>query len=141
MICSKRRFCASEKRLHLADVGGLAVDELLGQIFNLAVMVCPLVHIFDAFDHTAGIAQNHHVRDFGVGIAVAQFHSCHHVRHEPLARLKFRQFPATLGCQGVCLTFDGIVFLQLGSQCLPQAGTHGGIQNASYAHLTHLCGF
>ena len=71
MICSKRRVCASEKGLHLADVGGFAVDELLGQVFNLAVMISPLVHIFNALDHTTGIAQNHHICDFGVGIAIA----------------------------------------------------------------------
>ena len=71
MICSKRKFCASEKGLHLTDVGGFAIDELLGQVFNLAVMISPLVHIFDALDHTPCVAQNHHICDFGVGIAVA----------------------------------------------------------------------
>ena len=71
MICSKRKFCASEKGLHLTDVGGFAVDKFLGQIFNLAVMVRPLVHIFKSLDHAPGVAQNHHVCDFGIGIAVA----------------------------------------------------------------------
>ena len=66
MICSKREFGVSEKGLHLTDVGGLAVDELLGQIFDLAVVIGPLMHIFNTLDHAPGIAQDHHVCDFGV---------------------------------------------------------------------------
>lgn len=141
MICSKRGFCASQKGLHLTDVGGFAVDELLSQIFNLAVMVRPLVHIFNAFDHAPGVAQNHHICDLGVGIPIAQLHSCHHIRHQPFAWLKLRQIPSPLGSQGMGLTFNGIVFLQLGFQGFPQAGPHGGIQNASDANLPHLCCF
>ena len=138
MICSKRGLCASEKGLHLADIGGFAVDELLGQVLDLAVMVCPLVHIFNAFDHTSCIAQDHHVCDLGIGIAVAQLHPGHHVRHQPFARLEFRQIPSPLGSQCVGLTFDGIVLLKLGFQSFSQAGPHGGIQNTSDANLTHL---
>ena len=138
MICSKRKFGASEKGLHLADIGCFAIDELLGQVFNLAVMISPLMHIFDTLDHTTCVAQNHHIRDFGVGIAVAQFHTGHHVCHQPFARLQFRQVPTPLRGQSVGLAFDGIVFLQLGFQSLPQAGPHGIIQNAPDAHLAHL---
>ena len=141
MICSKRRMGASEKRLHLTDVGGFAVDQLLGQVFDLAVMVSPLVHIFNALDHTAGVAQNHHIRDFGIGIAVAELHTGHHIRHQPFAGLKFRQLPASLGSQCMGLTFDGVILLELGFQRFPQAGPHGSIQNAPDAHLAHLCGF
>ena len=123
MICSKRGVGASQKGLHLADVGRFAVNELLCQIFNLAVMVRPLVHVFNTLDHAPGIAQNHHIR------------------HQPFARLKFRQIPSSLGSQGMGLTFDGIIFLQLGFQGFAQAGPHGGIQNTSDANLPHLCGF
>ena len=39
------------------------------------------------------------------------------------------------------LGFDGIVLLKLGFQSLSKTWTHGSIQNASDANLTHLCGF
>ena len=71
MICSKRKSGASEEGLHLADVCCFAVDQFLGQIFDLAVMVGPLVHILQTLYHAAGIAQNHHVCDFGIGMTVA----------------------------------------------------------------------
>ena len=141
MICSKREVCASQEGLHLTDVGGFAIDELLGQIFDLAVMVCPLVHIPNTLDHAPGIAQNHHIRHFGIGIAVTELHTGHHVRHQPFARLQFRQFPTSLRCQGMGLTFDGIIFLKLGFQRFPEAGPQVGIQKAPDTNLAHLCGF
>ena len=71
MICSKRVICASEEGLHLADVGHFRVDEFLGQVLDLAVMLAPVMHILQPLDHATGIAQNHHVCDFGIGMAVA----------------------------------------------------------------------
>ena len=141
MICSKRKSGASEEGLHLADVCCFAVDQLLGQIFDLAVMVGPLVHILQPLYHAAGIAKNHHVRNFGVGISIAELHSGHHVGHQSLSGLQFRQFPASLGSQSVGLAFNGIVLLELGFQRFPQAGSHGGIENAPDPYLPHLRGF
>ena len=89
MICSKRKFGASEEGLHLTNVGGFTINELLGKVLDLAIMVSPLVHIFNAFDHAPGIAQNHHVRNFRVGIAVAQLHPGHHVCHQPFPWVQF----------------------------------------------------
>ena len=138
MICSKRMVCASEERFHLADVGGFGVDELLGQIFDLAVIFFPMVHILQPLDHTSCVTQNHHVCNFGVRMAVAQLHPGCHIGHEPDTGIQFRQFPAPLGGQRMGLTFNGIELFQLRLQGLLEAGAHDFILNTADAHLTHL---
>ena len=138
MICSKKAFCASEEWLHLPDVGHLGIDELLGQIFDLGVMLLPMVHVFQTFHHAPGIANDHHVRNFGVGASVAQLHAAHHVRHNSCGLAQFWQFPAMVGGQGMGLAFDSIVLLKLGFQGFLQVRFYGCIHNTADAHLAHL---
>ena len=131
----------SKEPLHLADIGGLAVQQFLGQGPEQIVLAVELVQIFQTLDHATGISLNHHAGDFGIGVAAGEPHPCHHVRHGPDHGVQFRYLPASGGGDAVGLGFNGIIFLELGFQGLAQGGAHIGVQHTADANLTHLGSF
>ena len=69
----------SEKWLHLADVGSLAVQQFLGQNPDRNILAGVLMDVFQSFDDASGIALNHHAGDFAVGIFSCESGTRHHV--------------------------------------------------------------
>lgn len=131
----------SQISLHLADIGGLAVQQLLAQCVDLLVLLTELMEGFQTLDHAPGVALNHHVGNFGVGVPAAQLHPGHEIRPDPYGGVKLVHVPAPLGGDGMGFGFDGIVFPKLGFQRFPQPGTHTGVQHTANADLPHLGGF
>ena len=127
--------------LHGLDVVLLGHQELLGKLGDLLVAVFAPPGVFQHQDHTPGVALDHHTRDLGIPIAVLQLCSGHHIRHDPNSGLEFRQFPASLGRNGVGFAFNGVILTKLGFQRLSQSGAHIALQHTSDTHLTHLCCF
>lgn len=131
----------SQEILHLPDIGCFTVQQFLADGTDLLVLPVELMDVLQSFDHTFCISLDHHVGDLGVSVTPGELGSCHHVSHEPDCRVQFRQLPTSLGCDGVGLAFDGIVFLKLGFQRFSQAGPHTGLQHTADTDLSHLCGF
>lgn len=130
-----------QKRLHLTDICRLAVQQLLTDHADPVILLGILVEILQPFDHPFGIALNHHIRNFRVTVTPGQLHAGHSVREKPDSRIQFPQLPSPLTGNGMCLTFNTVIFPQLGFQGFSECRTHTGIQYTSDSHLAHLCGF
>ena len=63
-----RKWCL-QKSLHLPDVGGFAVQELLGQDPDLMILHFQLMEAPQSLDHAFRIALDQNIRHTGVGIS------------------------------------------------------------------------